>query len=104
MPWTKNQTRLHIAEIPYETGEVRFRYSRYLSEDGTQWIRHGLFRAYHPNGNLASEGNYVDGAEHGDWRDYHDNGQVAAQGVYERGQEVGLWSFWDADGSLEESS
>ena len=27
---------LFIAEIPYETGEVHFRYSRRLSEDGTK--------------------------------------------------------------------
>lgn len=37
---------LHIAEIPYGSGEVRFRYARYLSDDGSRWIRHGLFCAY----------------------------------------------------------
>lgn len=26
---------LYLAEIPYETGEIHFRYSRRLSEDGT---------------------------------------------------------------------
>ena len=37
---------LHIAEIPYETGEIQYRYARYLSADGSRWIRRGLFRAY----------------------------------------------------------
>lgn len=94
---------LNIAEIPYDTGEIRYRYSRYMSEDGTRWIRHGLFRAYHQNGALASEGHYVDGAEEGLWRDFHENGQIAAEGRYEKGKEVGAWRYWNADGSPNES-
>lgn len=92
---------LNIAEIPYATGEVQFRYSRYLSEDGGRWIRHGLFRAYHQNGQLASEGEYRDGLEVGVWRDYHDNGQLAAEGEYHNGRETGQWRYWLNDGTLE---
>jgi antitoxin component YwqK of YwqJK toxin-antitoxin module len=90
---------LNIAEIPYEDGVVQYRYARYLSEDGLRWIRHGLFCAYHPNGNLASEGAYVDGQEHGSWTDYHANGQTAAKGNYDKGVEVGHWDYWNEDGS-----
>lgn len=90
---------LNIAEILFTTGEIQFRYSRYLGPDGARWIRHGLFRAYHLNGNVASEGNYLDGREHGLWRDYHENGQLAAEGNFENGEEIGEWHFWDADGS-----
>jgi len=93
-------SELNIAEIPYETGQIHFRYSRYLSEDGARWIRHGLFRAYHINGSVASEGNYVDGSEHGLWRDFHENGQLAAEGFYENGVEVGVWKYWSEDGSI----
>jgi len=89
---------LNIAEIPYESGSIRFRYSRYMAPDGTRWIRHGLFRAYHENGALASEGTYEDGAEHGPWRDFHPNGQLAAEGRYERGEEAGTWRHWDENG------
>ena len=97
-------SELNIAEIPYETGGIRFRYSRYLSPDGKRWVRHGLFRAYHVNGALASEGSYVDGSEHGPWRDYHDNGQIAAQGQYEDGREVvGTWTYWSRDGAASDS-
>jgi MORN repeat variant len=92
---------LYIAEIPYETGEIHFRYSRYLSGDGSRWIRHGLFRAYYQSGNLASEGHYRDGSEHGLWRNYHENGQLATEGNYENGKEVGVWQFWKEDGSEE---
>lgn len=90
---------LEIAEVPYDSGVIHFRYSRYLANDGSRWVRHGLFRAYHENGKLASEGNYVDGVEQGDWIDYHENGAVAAKGAYDKGVEVGEWEFWNPDGT-----
>lgn len=95
------QETLEIAEIPYETGEIHFRYSRYLAPDKAKWIRHGLFRAYHENGQLASEGEYEHGLEVGVWSDYHENGQRAAQGEYRHGKENGRWRFWNSSGELE---
>ena len=89
---------LNIAEIPFDSGEVHYRYSRYLAEDGKKWIRHGLFNAYHKNGQLASEGYYVHGLEDGVWQDFHENGQLAAKGIYEGGKEAGEWHYWNADG------
>lgn len=94
---------MQIAEIPYPSGTIRFRYSRYLAADGSAWVRHGMFRAYHEDGALASEGNYEHGQEHGPWRDYHPNGQLAAEGSYANGSEVGAWKYWSAGGSLESS-
>lgn len=94
---------LQIAEIPYPSGAVRFRYSRYLAADGSAWIRHGLFRAYHENGSLASEGNYEHGKESGAWRDYHPNGQVAAAGDYANGVQSGSWQYWSPNGTPEPS-
>ena len=91
---------LHIAEVPYPTGEIHFRYSRYLSSDGTRWIRHGRFTAFHQNGQLASEGEYVHGSEHGFWRDYHASGAQAAEGRYENGEQVGSWQYWNEDGTV----
>jgi antitoxin component YwqK of YwqJK toxin-antitoxin module len=91
-------SELHIAEIPFENGGTHYRYSRKLSPDATRWIREGLFQAFHENGSVASEGQYVEGAEHGPWKDYHDNGQVAAEGAYDRGTEVGVWRYWTRDG------
>lgn len=90
---------LNIAEIPYESGEVNFRYSRYLSADGTKWIRHGLFRRHYEDGTLASEGLYEHGTEPGLWRDYHPNGQLAAEGHYDHGVESGSWRYWDSNGN-----
>jgi len=93
---------LRVAEILYDTGEVKYRYMRYLSQDNTQWIRHGLFCRYHRNGNLASEGNYEHGAEEGLWIDYHENGVKAAEGYFRNGAETGTWRYWRSDGSAEE--
>ncbi len=97
-------SELHIAEIPYESGELQYRYARYLSEDGTRWVRHGLFQAYYISGSLKSEGTYQHGLESGEWRDFHENGQLAAFGRYEDGVEVGSWNFWDSSGRPEGST
>ena len=92
---------LSIAEIPYESGAIKFRYARVMSPDGTRWIRHGLFIAYHENAVVASEGPYVDGMEEGLWRDFHPNGQLAAEGHYRAGKEIGVWRSWKPDGTEE---
>lgn len=92
---------LHIAEIAHETGELKFRYARVLSADGQRWKRHGLFTEFHPNGQLVSEGTYVNGAEEGPWRDFYENGQIAAEGQYSGGVEVGVWRYWKSGRQLE---
>lgn len=90
---------LNIAEILRASGELQYRYSRYLSKDGSKWVRHGLFTAFHRNGELASEGTYVEGLEDGNWRDFHENGLVAAEGSYAKGVETGTWRYWNTDGT-----
>ena len=94
---------LHIAEIPFESGSLQFRYARRMNADGTQWIRHGRFVAYYQSGSVKSEGEYNDGKEEGVWCDYHANGRLAAEGCYEAGEEEGLWRFFAADGKEEKS-
>jgi len=95
---------LNIAEIPYESGAIRFRYARVMAPDRTRWIRHGLFVEYHENGTVVSEGQYVDGKEDGLWRDFHPDGRPAAEGCYREGKEVGVWRFWNPDGTEEPST
>ncbi|HSV82080.1 MAG TPA: hypothetical protein VLK85_23045 [Ramlibacter sp.] len=90
---------LNIAEIPYDSGEIRFRYTRVMASDGTRWIRHGLFCEYARNGQVISEGQYKDGKEEGLWRDYYPSGQLAAEGHYANGEEIGEWHYWSPDGT-----
>ncbi len=73
-----------------------------MAPDGTRWIRHGLFQAFHPNGVLASEGLYQDGMEDGLWRDFHTNGQLAAEGSYSAGEKAEGWRYWGSDGQEED--
>ena len=90
---------LHIAEVTFADGEIKFRYARYLNEDQTEWVRHGLFTAFHKNGAKASELNYEHGLEDGESHDFHENGQLAAKGLYVKGKKHGLWKFYADDGS-----
>ena len=90
---------LHLAEIPYESGPIEFRYARVMSADGTRWIRHGLFVHYSEEGTVLAEGSYANGSEDGLWRSFHRNGNIAAEGHYRAGLEVGVWRFWSADGA-----
>lgn len=94
-----SEAELNVAEIPYDSGALRFRYTRYMAPDGSRWIRHGLFVAHHENGVVSSEGAYIQRKEHGIWRDFHENGQLASEGSYNDGEEVGTWRFWGPDGS-----
>jgi antitoxin component YwqK of YwqJK toxin-antitoxin module len=94
---------LHVAEIPFENGAVRFRYARRMAGDGSGWVRHGHFVEYHENGGTKSEGEYLEGKEEGIWRDYHVGGQLAAEGCYEAGKEEGVWRFFTTDGKEEQS-
>jgi antitoxin component YwqK of YwqJK toxin-antitoxin module len=98
-----NSSVLHIAEVPYPTGTIQQRYSRYPSADGKTWIRHGLFVSYHENGNVASEVTYEHGSEQGSCNDFYENGQLAASGQYENGKEHGTWRFWNVSGQEEAS-
>jgi antitoxin component YwqK of YwqJK toxin-antitoxin module len=95
---------LNIAEIPYDSGGIKFRYARVMSSDRTRWILHGFFLAYHVNGAVASEGQFADGKEDGLWRDFHSNGQVGSEGHYRSGKEVGVRRFWNLDGTEEPST
>lgn len=100
---TQKDHRLDIAEVPFETGDVQFRYARYLAPDGKSWIRHGLFIQYHRDGTVAAEGQYVHGHEHGVWKSFHANGALAVEGRFDDGNQVGVWRYWNEDG-IEETS
>lgn len=100
-PEADSDSTLFIAEIPYETGELRFRFARKRSSDGTRWLREGLFQEFYRDGQLASEGGFVDDLEEGRWREYHPNGQLAAEGCYSAGKEHGVWRFWTETGEEE---
>jgi hypothetical protein len=91
-----------VVELRDASGRKTSLYSRYLSPEGTKWLRHGLYQDFYPNGGLASESMYRHDLAHGPWRDLYENGQLAARGLYYQGKQVGTWEYWDPDGKPEE--
>jgi antitoxin component YwqK of YwqJK toxin-antitoxin module len=88
-------------EARYASGELYYRQACTLSSDGTHWIRHGPYTAYHRNGAVMSEGQFDNGLEQGLWQDFHPNGQRAAEGRFEHGAKAGLWRYWNEAGREE---
>jgi hypothetical protein len=89
-----------ISLIDY-SGRTVQKYSRYLSADGSQWVRHGVFQSFNESGVLSSQGKYWHGKEHGHWCDFRDNGMIAASGQYFQGEQVGEWTYKGIDGTVE---
>ena len=92
-----------VVDLILDSGELAEEFSRYLNEDGTKWVRHGVYQSFHKNKKVSSEGSFIHGKENGIWQDFYDNGQLAAEGKYFEGKEVGLWRYWNESGQEEES-
>jgi antitoxin component YwqK of YwqJK toxin-antitoxin module len=73
-----------------------------LESEGTYQFgqENGKFTWWHSNGQQAVEGQFVDGQEDGAWVWWHTNGQKAAQGNYHYGKLIGPWHGWADDGHL----
>jgi antitoxin component YwqK of YwqJK toxin-antitoxin module len=56
----------------------------------------GVYKIYHPYGQLWIEVNYIDGMENGIYKAYHDNGQLYKEVNYIDGLKQGIFkSYWD---------
>ncbi len=71
-----------VDRVAYPGGRARFEFE--LHND----LPNGRGRAWYPNGKLASDGTYQDGARHGRFWLYNEDGTFAAQAVYVNNQEV----------------
>jgi len=61
----------------------------------------GPWKEYHPNGELKSKGEYVNGKRIGDWVFYHPNGKTEQLGKYDkRGRAQGPWKWFYESGNL----
>jgi antitoxin component YwqK of YwqJK toxin-antitoxin module len=61
-------------------------------------LRHGVAKAWYPNGRTEMEGIYQFGKKSGVFTYWHENGQVAATGEYRDDQPVGNWVWWHENG------
>jgi TonB family protein len=73
-------------------------------KDAENKIAHGMFYFYHPNGVLASTGEYVDGKKNGLWTGYHNTGMMKDSIVYVNGNPAGTAISWFADGYISDST
>lgn len=114
-----------VRKETWEDGSPRAEYEVVVR--GGRELKDGPYRAWHPNGTLASEGAYDEDRPSGRWKLYHDNGALAEEGSYvrgertafwetfhpggkraskgryEKGKRVQQWNFWKEDGSSDES-
>jgi uncharacterized protein len=61
----------------------------------------GPWKEYHPNGQLKSKGEYVNGKRIGDWEFYHPNGKAEQRGKYDKkGRAQGPWKWFYESGNL----
>ena len=61
--------------------------------------RHGVYREWHANGQLRSEGKFDHGASVDKFTWWHPNGQKAVEGSFSDGQKSGRWIWWHASGA-----
>jgi len=61
--------------------------------------KNGFEKEYHPNGNLKSEANYVNGKYHGSLKLYHENGKIALEGEFNAGEHYGIVTSYHENGN-----
>jgi antitoxin component YwqK of YwqJK toxin-antitoxin module len=88
------------------TAELKERYAGCnvcrVSADGAQkFVKTGLWRWWHPNGELEREGVFSEDQAHGPWREYNRQGKLTLSGQYEHGDRVGVWRGYYPEGQLQ---
>lgn len=66
-------------------------------------LRDGVWKAWHRDGSLWSEGNFVEGKRDGFGNTYYQNGARNIEGWYKDDKRVGKWNFYDSLGNLEKT-
>lgn len=61
-------------------------------------VRHGWFRSWYENSQVASEGDYREGLKQGRWIYYYSDGQKRLEAGYQDDKKQGIWVFWGRNG------
>ncbi|HEY0030352.1 MAG TPA: hypothetical protein VGC65_06315 [Bacteroidia bacterium] len=76
----------------------------YITGEGildTAGRQQGPWKEYHPNGEMKSQGEYLNGRRIGDWVFYHSNKKIEQKGKYDRkGKAQGPWKWYYESGNL----
>jgi antitoxin component YwqK of YwqJK toxin-antitoxin module len=96
------ETSLYIKRV-YSDGNVMVKeyYCHHRkSDDSVEHRRHGLYKEWYENGQLAMEATYDNGVYNGPYKEWHENGQLAIESTYEDGHYKGLYKRWHENGQL----
>ena len=63
----------------------------------------GPYKSYFENGNIKSEGQFVNNKSTGIWKYYYQNGRLRMQGQVGNGKNVGQWDYYYENGSMKMS-
>lgn len=91
----KNVTNNKIGEMYYYQDK-----KVYVGGGMKNNLRDGVWKAYHPNGNIQTDAFYINGKEDGDYTVYYDNEQILYSGHYTNGICDGEWKFYSKQGRL----
>ena len=65
-------------------------------KDGMQ---DGKYTAWYENGEIAKEGNFIQGKENGKFLSYYAGKKVKAEENYINGKKEGAWKYWYINGN-----
>jgi antitoxin component YwqK of YwqJK toxin-antitoxin module len=95
----KKSEALYLSPVATQESADEFwnaRLAKFVTEGKS--MRHGLAKAWFPNGKLESEGAYQFGKKSGTFTFWHENGQVLATGEYRDDKAEGQWVWWHQNG------
>lgn len=84
----------------YKSGKVHIERTIMRYSDDTR-VNHGLYKEYHPNGQIFVEGQFVLGVYDGEWKYTHSNGKLCKTVTYKKGQPNGAWDVLRADETIQ---
>lgn len=58
------------------------------------FLKTGIWKTFHNNGNLESKGFYKNSRKDGYWKNWHVNGEIKSAGSYKEDKKNGLWNVW----------
>lgn len=64
-------------------------------------LEQGIWKEYHPNGEIKSKGEYKDGKRIGEWIFYYPNNKIEQKGKYDKkGRAVDIWKWYYESGNI----
>ena len=76
----------------------------FLTAEGildTAGRQQGIWKEFHPDGKIKSQGEYINSKRIGEWVFYHNNEKIEQKGIYDRnGKAQGVWKWFYESGNL----